>query len=189
LKRFSRNEHLIGMSAPTATIERTDVELAADGDEVAFGRLVAAYHPDMVRVAYVITGDGGLGQDAVQAAWVRAWRSLDSVREPLRIRAWLLSIAANEARQILRRRRRFFVVELDAGFAAPGRADPASGIERLDLVRALQRLSPDDRSLLALRYVIGLDTAELAAMTGRSGSGIRARLSRLTARLREDLDR
>jgi RNA polymerase sigma factor (sigma-70 family) len=177
------------MTVSTAAIERSDVELAADGDEVAFARLVAAHHPDMVRLAYVMTGDGALAQDAVQAAWVRAWRSLGSVREPLRIRAWLLSIAANEARQILRRRRRVPVVELDVGMGAPGRADPASGIERLDLVRALQRLSPDDRSLLALRYVVGFDAVELAGLTGRSASGIRARLSRLTARLREDLDR
>jgi RNA polymerase sigma-70 factor (ECF subfamily) len=174
------------MTVSTAAIERSDVELAADGDEVAFARLVAAHHPDMVRLAYVMTGDGALAQDAVQAAWVRAWRSLGSVREPLRIRAWLLSIAARQTR---RRRRRGPVVELDVGMGAPGRADPASGIERLDLVRALQRLSPDDRSLLALRYVVGFDAVELAGLTGRSASGIRARLSRLTARLREDLDR
>ncbi len=173
--------------APGATIERSDVELAAEGDEVAFARLVALHHAHMARVAYVITGDAALAQDAVQSAWIIAWKKLKSVRDPMRIRSWLLSIAVNEARQIVRRRQRTPIVEIDPQLRAAARADPAVGIARLDLVRALGRVSPDDRALLALRYVVGLDAAELGALTGRSASGTRARLSRLTARLRGEL--
>jgi RNA polymerase sigma-70 factor (ECF subfamily) len=174
--------------APSTTIGRSDVELAADGDDIAFARLVAAHHADMARVAYVITGDGALAQDAVQSAWTIAWRKLRSVRDPSHPRPWLLAIAVNEARQIVRRRRRVSVVEIDPVLPAPARTDPAVGIARLDLVRALANLSPDDRALLALRYVAGVDSAELGALTGRSASGTRARLSRLTARLRRELD-
>jgi RNA polymerase sigma-70 factor (ECF subfamily) len=175
--------------ARTAIIERSDVELAADGDDAAFGRLVAVHYDDMARVAYVITGDRSLAEDAVQSAWVRAWTRLRTVRDPARVRAWLLTIAANEARQVARRQRRVLVIELDVGAeieAAP-RTDPAVGIDRIDLVRVLDGLSPDDRALLALRYVAGVDAPELGAMTGRSASGTRARLSRLTARLRKEL--
>lgn len=173
--------------APTATIERSDVELAAEGDDAAFGRLVVLHYDDMARVAYVITGDRSFAQDAVQSAWIRAWVKLRSVRDPGRIRGWLLAIAANEARQIARRHRRIAVVELGPELeAAPG-TDPALGIGRIDLARVLGRLSPDDRALLALRYVAGIDAAELGSMTGRSASGTRARLSRLTARLRREL--
>ena len=173
--------------APTAAIERSDVEMAADGDDVAFGRLVALHYDDMARVAFVITGDRSLAEDAVQSAWVRAWSRMRSVRDPGRVRGWLLSIAANEARQIARRNRRVSVVELDVDVEAAPRTDPAVGIDRLDLVRVLANLSPDDRALLALRYVAGLDAPELGTLTGRSASGTRARLSRLTARLREEL--
>ena len=174
-------------SAPTVAIGRSDVELAADGDDVAFGRLVALYYDDMARVAFVITGDRSLAQDAVQSAWVRAWAKLRAVRDPGRIRGWLLTIAANEARQIARRNRRAAVVELDVDVEGVPRMDPAVGIDRIDLARALASLSPDDRALLALRYVGGVDAVELGAMTGRTASGTRARLSRLTARLREEL--
>lgn len=174
--------------APHATIDRSDAELAADGDEVAFARLVAQHHGDMVRLAYVVTGDPALAQDAVQAAWIQAWRNLRTVRDPERVRPWLASIAANEARQIVRRRRRQPVVEIDPLARAAQRSDPAVGIARIDLVRALAHLSPEDRSLLALRYVAGLDARELGAMTGRTAGGTRARLSRLTARLRRELD-
>ena len=173
---------------PTATIAGSDVELAADGDHAAFGRLVALHYDEMARVAYVITGDRSFAQDAVQSAWIRAWIKLRSVRDPRRIRQWLLAVAANEARQIARRHRRIAVIELGPELeAAPG-TDPALSIGRIDLVRVLGLLSPDDRALLALRYVAGIDAAELGSMTGRSASGTRARLSRLTARLRRELD-
>jgi RNA polymerase sigma-70 factor (ECF subfamily) len=170
-----------------ATIERSDVELAADGDHAAFGRLVALHHDEMARIAYVITGDRSFAQDAVQSAWIRAWVKLGSLRDPRRSREWLLAIAANEARQIARRRRRIPVIELGPELEAAPRTDPALGIGRIDLVRLLGQLSADDRALLALRYVAGLDAAELGSMTGRSASGTRARLSRLTARLRREL--
>ncbi|HEX5013035.1 MAG TPA: sigma-70 family RNA polymerase sigma factor [Candidatus Limnocylindrales bacterium] len=173
--------------APTTAIGRSDVELAADGDEVAFGRLVAQHYDDMARVAFVITGDRSLAQDAVQSAWVRAWTRLRTVRDPERVRAWLLTIAANEARQTARRNRRATVVELDVDVEGTPRMDPAIGIDRIDLARALAGLSPDDRALLALRYVAGVDAPELGLMTGRTASGTRAHLSRLTARLRKEL--
>ena len=189
LKRFAPCKHLVGMSgiAPGATIGRSDVELAAAGDEIAFARLVGLFHADMARVAYVITGDVPLAEDAVQSAWMIAWGKLASVRQPLQVRSWLLTIAVNEARQIVRRRRRVSVVEIDPQVPAGARTDPAVGIGRLDLIRALARISPEDRALLALRYVAGVDATELGALTGRSASGTRARLSRLTSRLRMEL--
>lgn len=175
--------------APGVTIDASDVRLAVEGDETAFARLVAAHHADMARVAYAISGDRGVAEDAVQSAWTSAWSKLSSVRDPERIRRWLISVAANETRQILRRRRRTAVVEIDLRVRAAEKDDPATGIARLDLARALRRLPPDDRVLIALRYVAGFDAAEIGAMTGRSASGTRTRLSRLTARLREELGR
>ena len=88
------------------------VERAAQGDETAFARLVAAYHGDMLRVAYVTCGDAELAQDAVQAAWTIAWRKLGSVRDPARVRGWLVAVAANEARRQVRRRHPGRVAEL-----------------------------------------------------------------------------
>jgi hypothetical protein len=70
------------------------IERAARGDETAFARLVDAYHADLVRVAYVTCGDPDLAQDAAQAAWTIAWRKLGSVREPDRVKSWLVAVAA-----------------------------------------------------------------------------------------------
>ena len=66
--------------------------------------------------------------------------------------------------------------------------DPGEAIGVLDLKRALRRLTPDDRSFLALRFVAGLDSTQLGEQSGLSPSGVRSRLSRLLERLRKDLD-
>jgi RNA polymerase sigma-70 factor (ECF subfamily) len=168
------------------TADRT-VRLAADGDVRAFSLLVAEHHAPMMRVAFVITGDGELAQDAVQSAWTIAWKRLGSLRERDRIQPWLVAIAANEARGILRTRRRHPVVEIPPGLVAGG-GDPGGDIDQLDLARALRGLSGEDRSLLALRYVAGLDSGEIAAQLGLSASGVRSRLARLLDRLRGELD-
>jgi RNA polymerase sigma-70 factor (ECF subfamily) len=162
------------------------VALAGAGDEEAFAQLVAAYHADMARVAFVACGDRELAEDAVQSAWLVAWRKLRSLRDPDRVRPWLLSVAANEARQLLRRRHGP-VVEIDVTVPGDPRGDPATGIERLDLRRALAHLSPDDRTLLAMHYAVDLSSEELAAAAGTSLSTARKRLSRAIDRLRKEL--
>jgi len=162
------------------------VQLAGAGDEVAFAELVATYHADMARVAFVACGDRELAEDAVQAAWLVAWRKLHSLRDPDRVRPWLLSVTANEARQIVRRRRGP-VVEIDVELPGDARGDPAAGIERLDLRRAMAHLSPDDRAILAMHYVVDLSSDELGAAVGASPSTARTRLSRAVDRLRKEL--
>lgn len=175
------------LSTPIDDAAGTLVSQAAGGDEAAFTRIVAAHHDDMVRVSFVVCGDADLADEAVAAAWVIAWRKLGDLREPDRLRPWLVSIAANEARQAVRRRRRRGVIELAMPDATDESGDPAARASDIDLINALARLDPEDRLLLALRYVAGFDASELAKATGRSASGTRARLARLLGRLRTEL--
>ncbi len=164
------------------------LQQAVAGDEAAFARIVAAYHADMVRVAYGICGEQDVALDAVQAAWLIAWRKLRTVREPDHLRSWLVAVAANEARHIVRRRHPGPVVELMVAAPDKGAPDPADEIRRLDLVNALRRLKPEERSLIAMRYGAELDSSEIAPLLGISASGVRVRLFRIIGRLRKDLD-
>src|SRR3954451_4053334 len=165
--------------------------LAAAGDEGAFARIVAAYHADMVRVAYLVAGDTDVALDAVQSAWQIAWTRLKTLRDQDSLRPWLVSIAANEARQLLRKRRRRQVTEItvaswDGGFEP--RSDRSGERDReLDLRNALQRLEPKDRSVIAMRYALGLSAVEIGKATGLSVPGVRSRLARGLERLRKDL--
>lgn len=160
---------------------------AAAGDVAAFARIVAEHHDDMARVCFLICGDQDMAQDAVQAAWPIAWRKLASLREPERLRPWLVTIAANEARQAMRRQRRHTVVEIDVADVGSQHDDPSLRTTRIDLSAALRRLSPEDRSVLALRYLSGFDATELGRAMGMSASGVRSRLARAAARLRSEL--
>ena len=177
------------MNALAEDTVATDLLVAARaGNEAAFTGLVAAHHAEMLRVAFVITGDADVASDAAQRAWDIAWRKLDHLREPERIRSWLVAIAANEARQLSRHQRRRSVVEIAVGPRADDAGDPTAGISRLDLVNALARLKPEDRELLAMRFVAGFDSFEIAAARGGSASGTRARIARVLAQLRKELD-
>ena len=174
-----------GQAMGGSTVAST-VALAGAGDEAAFAQLVATYHADMARVAFAACGDRELAEDAVQSAWLVAWRKLRSLRDPDSVRPWLLAVTANEARQLVRRRHGP-VVEIDVEAPGDKRNDPSAGIERLDLRRALAHLSPDDRALVAMHYVIDLSSDELGAAVGTSPSAARMRLSRIVDRLRKEL--
>lgn len=178
------------------------VASAATGDEVAFARIVAAHHDDMARVAFVVCGDVTLAQDAVQAAWPKVWAKLDQVRDPARLRPWLVSVAANEAKQLARSRSRRRVREITvdgsvddatAARAAGNRfqtraaSDPGERAGELDLANALATLDESDRTLVALRYAGGLTSDEIGRVIGMTGGGVRARLARTLEKLRREL--
>ncbi len=201
VNRLPPGAHLSGVTsipvldiAPAATreIPAGTVERAATGDKVAFARLVAAFHADLVRVAYVVCGDEELALDAAQSAWAIAWRKLGSVRDPARVRPWLATVAANEARQALRGRRQESITEIaldeNEGANSPAGDDPSDEIGRVDLANALRHLKPEDRSLLAMRFIVGMGAGEIAAARGMTASGVRGHLSRVIDRLRKELE-
>jgi RNA polymerase sigma factor (sigma-70 family) len=131
-----------------------------------------------------MTGDRDLARDVVQAAWMAAWRHRSQLREPTKVRGWLLTITANEARATLRKRR----IQRWAGlFQQPDKTELTSLDDRLDLIDALQRLPIRDRQLLTLRYALGETSAEIGRQCEMTESAVRVRIGRLLRRLREEL--
>jgi RNA polymerase sigma-70 factor (ECF subfamily) len=176
-----------------AVVSDTPSELGALLDRVAahdresFTRLVTMFDADLLRLAFAVSGDSELAQDAVQTAWERLWQRPPTMRDTNRIRSWLLSVAANEARRVAKRRRRGQILE--AKQASPMRAsDPSTGVETLDLHAAIQRLSAADRELLALRYVLDMPSPEIARHLNLSPEGVRTRLRRAVSKLREEMN-
>jgi RNA polymerase sigma-70 factor, ECF subfamily len=168
------------------------VRAAALGDEAAFTELVARHHRDLLRVAYVICRDPALAEDSAQAAWTIAWRRIGDVEDPNLIRSWLVAVVANEARRVMRSRRRsvheISVADIELEGVPDLRSDPlADRIAKADLRRVLASLDPTDRALIALRYIAELSSDEIGRALGMSSSGARGRLSRVLLRLRGDL--
>jgi RNA polymerase sigma factor (sigma-70 family) len=179
----------MGAMAGTARELAGIVESAAGGDTVAFGRIVADHDDEMYRICMAVGRDPAIAADAVQSAWSIAWRKLGTLRQPERLRPWLVSVAVNEVKKLLKQRQRRDSVELPLGEVdRSGGIDPDTGIAAFDLRAALERLEPEDRALLAMRYVAGFNATELSVALGLSPSGTRTRLERLLARLREELE-
>ena len=158
---------------------------AVAGDEVAFARIVAAHHGDMARIAFFVCGDADIAEEAEQAAWAVAYRRLRDLRDPDRLRPWLMSIAANQARQMARSQRRRTVRELTV--TDPARPPDPDHAALIDLADALDRLDLKDRAIVGLRFIGGFESAEIGDALGMTATGVRVRLHRLLERLRKDL--
>ena len=64
----------------------------------AFAEIIGLFHDDMARVAFVVSGDVELAGEAAQGAWPEAWKDIATPRNPERLRAWLMGLAAKEAK-------------------------------------------------------------------------------------------
>jgi RNA polymerase sigma-70 factor (ECF subfamily) len=179
---------MVGDVSVADDIHDATLDAAIGGDAMAFARIVQAHHDDMARVCQLICGDPDLAQDAVQAAWPVVWRKLGQLRDPDKLRPWLITVAANEARQLIRREHRDRIVAIDVVEIGSSIGDPATRASDADLLAAFRRLPAADRELLALRYVAGFDATENGQANRMPASTVRSRLSRVIARLRTEME-
>ncbi len=173
------------MDIDVVSVREQPAEGSPVASETGFTALVSEHHADLVRLAYAIVGDPDLANDVAQTAWAAAWRNRHRLRDPEKVRGWLLTIAANEARRSLRRRRLRQLIPLadETDRSAPARQHD----DQIDLIAAMQRLRPRDREILARRYALGETSQEIAEQVGMSDSGVRVRIGRVLDALREEL--
>ncbi len=159
----------------------TDPELIAAsrrGHRAAFGELVERYQRVVLAVSYSGTGDHALGEDVAQDTFVMAWRRLDRLRDPERVRPWLCGIARNLARRARARRDREAPAELEAiDPMTPLDAASEREAERL-VAAALARIPERYREALVLYYFEQQSVREVAAALGVSEDLVHQRLSR-----------
>ncbi len=165
--------------------QRTLVEQAQGGDRDAFGVLARASVTRLDAAARLILRDRELARDAVQEAFIRAWRDLPGLRDPDRFDAWLHRLLVNASIDEARRRQRRVVeVELTPAHV-PSRADASALLADRDaLDRALADLAPEHRALVVLHYYLGMPLPEAAASLGITLAAAKSRLHRAIGALR-----
>ena len=175
----------------------TDAELvarAASGDEGAF-RLLYRRHVDAVyRVASILLGDPSDAEDAVQDAFVTAWRKLGDLRlESASALPWLATICRYTCANRLRARRReqrHAGAEVDERTPAP--FDVEEDVIAADLAARIARevagLADPDREIFVLCVARGYGYDAAAAELGLSHGAVRNRLSRIRNRLRASVE-
>jgi RNA polymerase sigma-70 factor (ECF subfamily) len=182
--------------SPTAAgaEDAAQVARALAGDAAGHRALYDRYRPGAWRVARSFGDlDGDDVEDVVQEAFVRAFRSLRSLKEPARFGPWLLTIARNRALSRLARRRAGAELSIDlsreAGVTATAEAeqpDPEAGAE-LEVVRRLIADLPEgpEKETVHLFYIEGqLSAREIALRLGVGKSAITMRLERFRAKVK-----
>lgn len=134
--------------------------------------LVDAYQVKAMRAAYLITGDRAQAEDIVQGAFVKAYERIHQFDDSRAFWPWFVRIVHNDALQALRRERRVISwdgladVSLDALLPHDEHNNPENSLEAAELreaVRAaLTQLSPEQRSVIVLRYYLELTESETA---------------------------
>ena len=165
-----------------------------DGDQHAFTVLVSRYRDAYTRFAVRMLGGSHADADeALQSAFLRAYRRIDACRDPERFGAWLYQIVVNECRthatRRARRERRFTVESGDYGGACVQHT-AADDALRDEIQRALDQLVPEHREAFVLKHVEMLNYDEMSAITGAGVSALKMRVrracDRLQVLLRED---
>lgn len=162
-------------------IARTDAELleaSRRGERHAFGALVERYQRMVSAVSYSRTRDQALSEDVAQDTFIAAWRQLDQLREPARLRPWLCGIARNLASKARRRTDREVLDEPEL-LATDNPFDAVCEAQAHHVVReALARVPERYRDVLVLYYREQLSVRELADTLGITEAAALQRLSR-----------
>ncbi len=153
--------------------------------EEEFAELFASAWPRLYRTAFAVAGDRGVAEDAVQAAFAKAYAAWARVRRADHPEAYLRRMVVNEVlstRRLgwFRRERPHESVE-----ARHVVSSPESGLAERDMVwAAVQALPPRQRAVIVLRYYEDLSEAEIADALGCSRGTVKSQASAALANLR-----
>lgn len=152
-----------------------------------FDRLVAVWHQDMYRYAFWLCRDRTIAEDVVQEALLRAWKSLDGLREDQAAKQWVLTIIRRENARYFERRR-LDTLDIDDLTASQAAMLAESADSDLDDVReAIFRLDDDYREPLVLQVLLGHSTKEIAELMNIKPGAVLTRLHRARVKLRKEI--
>jgi RNA polymerase sigma-70 factor (ECF subfamily) len=171
-----------------------------DGRTAAFGELVRRYQDRLFNTVYRLVDSTEDAQDVVQDAFLNAYQSLESFKGDAQFFTWLYRIAVNTAISMKRKRR--VALTLRAGrqdgegvdpFDPSDYSRPEHALDQAEQGRriqaALNRLSPEHRTVLLLKDMEGQRYEEMAKVLGVPIGTVRSRLHRARLEMREILAR
>lgn len=181
----------IGEPSPTSA---DLISRARHGDGAAWAVLVHAHQEPAFRLAYLFLGDADEAEDIAQETFIRAYQALERYDVERPLRPWLLSIAANLARN----RRRSIGRFMKAWKKLVREADTLPSLEQNALEQhwqsralwdAVRRLNQNDQHIIYLRYFLDMSVEETATSLEIAEGTVKSRLHRAIDRLREIIQR
>jgi RNA polymerase sigma-70 factor, ECF subfamily len=188
--------------------EKSDAELVRcllTGNEEAFTQFVNAYHARLSQCSFLMCGQREDAEDVAQETLMKVFQSIDRLRDPDRLKAWVFRIAKNEC--LMKRRKSQFApqTELSLDELRPKLDGTMAGIEIADwgsvpdnlllhselqnaLTTSIQQVPEIYRSVVLLRDVEGLSTSETAEVLEITPDSVKTRLHRGRLALRQHMD-
>jgi len=163
-------------------------------DEQAFRRLIELHYEYAFRVSFRVLGDGDESKDAVQETFIRVWQNIGTFDTRMTFTTWLFRIASNVALDSSRRRarRKRILVPLGLAEGRPAEYDGPQKHESTNLAEIahslLDRLSPVQRLVFALRDFEDLSIDDVASITGLTEGSVKTNLSYARKKIRTLLD-
>ena len=153
-----------------------------------FDRLVGVFHRDMYRYAAWLSRDTSVAEEVSQEALLRAWKSLDSLRDDDAAKQWLLTIVRRENARFFERKR---LETVDIDNLTPSQSAMLVEKDDTDLQEireAIYELDDDYREPLALQVLMGHSTKEIAELMGIKAGAVLTRLHRARIKLKQVVD-
>ncbi len=177
--KFFEGEKQTPLLAHLKSETEPNQERAKNVDAGTFQEKVTAMEKVLYRVALSYLRQMQDAEDAVQEAIALAWEKRESLRNLDQFSGWLYRIVVNQCRQTLRRKKRFsfFPLQEDTAVQQPQESDSVR--------EAMEKLPPDIRTLMMLRYLDGYAMREIAEALGLPLGTVSTRLSRGRKKLKE----
>lgn len=163
------------------------VRTRVDVQERTLEWLMTEYGDCVVRVCFLFLKDRQLAQDASQETFIKAWRALDSLREDGAEKAWLMKIAVNTCRNMVRSR---YFRMVDRSVSTDDLPEPLSVDRQEDdsLLKEVMNLPDKYRQVVVLYYYQELTAEETAQALGVPAATVRTRLKRARESLKARLE-
>jgi len=153
-----------------------------------YALLIEAHSQDLYKYALWLCKDKNMAEDVMQEAFLRAWKSLDSLREAKAAKGWLFTIFRREhARQFERKQFQYKDVEEMDTIASESQMGYDDRPEAFALRNALKRLPDDYREPLEMQVLGGFSCDEIANILDISSSAVMTRLFRARKKMRQIL--
>ena len=153
-----------------------------------FDKVVTVLHMDMFRYAAWLCRDPGIAEEVVQEALLRAWKSLDALRDDGAVKQWLLTIVRRENARYFERKR-LETVDIDDLTPAQSAMLAETENPELDELReAIYKLDDDYREPLVLQVLMGHSTRDIAGLMGINQGTVLTRLHRARIKLKSIVD-
>jgi len=165
------------------------VKRAAGGDYGAFGDLYSLYVERIYRYAFYQVKDKMTAEDITEEVFIKAWKAISSCKgKEQTFSSWLYRIAHNQVIDIFRNQRKERAVEIEtvADLHDPG-TDVEIGLAHQELLDSIADLPANQKQVIVLKFIEGLDNREIERVMGKSQGAIRVLQMRALTELRGKL--